>query len=413
VFEGNPVLEVPLEQDAEARRARAIDGDVLDTIAWASLTVAEKSKLAKMHAKERARLSDEANRKRDAFIKKHGGTLSARMMCDGVLLPDIVLPFDDPKFNGVTVGAVLKDPARYEGATLADPIEGVAYGRCKAKVMRRADGTPFVHSLAHGTSTIYELRYDAKVQLRIKAADRPETTRELAELMKPRLYSDGSGPAKTFVNNEGQACVIHTGEEMTQVEAHQVCQPMSFNQKESKWVPVTLPRTIAEMYLHGLTEEERGLRPLRGIAQAPILDEDGNIRTAQGYDDATGLFCHRVPEVSVPDQPDEDEAAQALMFLRHYYRTFPWADSVREDKDGVSIVDLKKTARNGREYVLDDADDGRVPSVPRSRSRRPVRCPKPDRLRHRQGALAPHCRRHCGGYPANGSHGRAQRGGDG
>jgi hypothetical protein len=55
---------------------------------------------------------------------------------------------------------VLADPASYEGATLADPLEGVEYGRCKARIMRRADGTPWIHSFAHGR-TVYEPQYDA------------------------------------------------------------------------------------------------------------------------------------------------------------------------------------------------------------------------------------------------------------
>jgi hypothetical protein len=41
----------------------------------------------------------------------------------------------------------------------------VKYGRCKAKIMRRDDGSPFVHSLAHGTSTVYRLCYDAPAVL--------------------------------------------------------------------------------------------------------------------------------------------------------------------------------------------------------------------------------------------------------
>ena len=80
--------------------------------------------------------------------------------CEGMLRPDVVLPFDDPELAGCTVGDVLADPERFEGETLADPLEGVAYGRCGAKIMRRADGTPWIHSFAHGR-TIYELKYDA------------------------------------------------------------------------------------------------------------------------------------------------------------------------------------------------------------------------------------------------------------
>ena len=79
--------------------------------------------------------------------------------CDGVLLPDLELPFDDQEFAGCTVADVLADPDRFVGATLADPLEGTDYGPCKAKIMRRADGTPWINSFAHGR-TVYELKYD-------------------------------------------------------------------------------------------------------------------------------------------------------------------------------------------------------------------------------------------------------------
>ena len=61
---------------------------------------------------------------------------------------------------GCTVADVLADPERFEGATLADPNEGLDYGRCKAKILRRSDGTPLIHSFAHGR-TVYELKLDA------------------------------------------------------------------------------------------------------------------------------------------------------------------------------------------------------------------------------------------------------------
>ena len=56
---------------------------------------------------------------------------------------------------------MLADPERYVGATLADPLEGVDYGTGKAKFMRRADGTPWIHSFAHGR-TVYELKLAAE-----------------------------------------------------------------------------------------------------------------------------------------------------------------------------------------------------------------------------------------------------------
>ena len=68
------------------------------------------------------------------------------------------------------------------GETLADPLEGVAYGRCVAKIMRRADGTPWIHSFAHGR-TIYELKHDAtSVRKAMEEAAKDKVVATLAEL---------------------------------------------------------------------------------------------------------------------------------------------------------------------------------------------------------------------------------------
>jgi putative DNA primase/helicase len=49
-----------------------------------------------------------------------------------------------------TVGDVLANPARYDGAALADPLEGVDYGRTTAKFFANVGGKPCIHSHAHG-----------------------------------------------------------------------------------------------------------------------------------------------------------------------------------------------------------------------------------------------------------------------
>ena len=46
------------------------------------------------------------------------------------------------------------------GETLADPVEGIGYGRCKAKILRRSDGSLWIKSFAHGGS-MYALKFDA------------------------------------------------------------------------------------------------------------------------------------------------------------------------------------------------------------------------------------------------------------
>ena len=175
VFEGGPILKSPLRQDKESRRPIAVDGGVLDTVAACPpLSIVERARLEERKAKERERLAPEMAKARAAFIEAQAKKLAARTgmspsaakqtiirQCEGVLRPDVELPFDDPKLAGKTVGDVLADPERFEGETLADPLEGVDYGRCVAQDHapgRRHAVDPF--SFAHGR-TIYELKRDA------------------------------------------------------------------------------------------------------------------------------------------------------------------------------------------------------------------------------------------------------------
>jgi hypothetical protein len=173
VFEGAPILEPPLGQDRESRRPMVVSGGALDTVsACPPLTIIQTAKLRALRAKEVHRLAPQSAKARAAFVAEQAKRLAKRTgmseqaaaqeiarQCEGVLLPDIALPFDDDDFTGCTAGDVLADPERFEGATLADPLEGVDYGRCKARIMRRADGTPWIHSFAHGRA-VYELKHN-------------------------------------------------------------------------------------------------------------------------------------------------------------------------------------------------------------------------------------------------------------
>jgi hypothetical protein len=173
VFEGAPVLDPPLAQDKQSRRAVATDGGVLDSMAACPpLTIVEQSRLRELHVKEAARLASDAEKVRKAFVEEQAQRLASRTgmsssrarqiiarQCNGTLLPAVALVFDDEDLAGTTVADVLADPDKFVDATLADPIEGVEYGASKAKIMRRADGTIWINSFAHGR-TVYELRLD-------------------------------------------------------------------------------------------------------------------------------------------------------------------------------------------------------------------------------------------------------------
>lgn len=175
VFEAPPILASPLVQDQAARAPEVISGDIINTrSACPELSLAEKARLSEIQEKARDRLSPKARsvrqtymaRRTDELVQRTGCTLSAatrivKRQLDGVLRPDVELHFDDPELQGLTVADVLKDPTRFTGEALADPLEGPAYGRGKAKTLARADGSLWIHSFAHGRTT-YDLKHDAK-----------------------------------------------------------------------------------------------------------------------------------------------------------------------------------------------------------------------------------------------------------
>jgi hypothetical protein len=167
-FEGPPVVEPPLAQDAGARKPKVFDGGIADTaVAIPDLIAAERGALKALRDAMAAGLAAGAAKakgehvdglvrrivKKDPNCKVPAALLRDRIMQSykGRLAPEFLLEFDDAAIGVKSVAEVLADPQRFVGETLADPLEGVDYGRCKAKVMTddRGDGL-FVNSFAHG-----------------------------------------------------------------------------------------------------------------------------------------------------------------------------------------------------------------------------------------------------------------------
>jgi hypothetical protein len=121
--------------------------------------------------------------------------------------------------------------------------------------------------------------------------------------------------------------------------AHELCRPVR-RAGDGTLVPMTLPERVARMYLD--MQGEWNLRPLAGISTAPLLAPDGSIRDTNGYDEATELWCCRVPPLNLPDRPAHEDAVAALRALRDAFKTFPFADAVcRHDRElPIKVVDL-------------------------------------------------------------------------
>jgi hypothetical protein len=174
VFEGAPTVEPPLTQDLQARRPTVTLGLAVDTRrAIPSLSEAEQGLLKQIRGAERRRIAAEVIAIRAAADLKLSREIADRegipievarrhvaARHDGILMPAMILVMDDDALGNVTVADVLKNPEAFIGETLADPLEGPAYGRCKAMILRdrETDGV-FIKSFAHG-GACYRLCYD-------------------------------------------------------------------------------------------------------------------------------------------------------------------------------------------------------------------------------------------------------------
>jgi hypothetical protein len=162
-----------LAQDPAPRIPQAFDGEAIDTkLIVPRLTEYERQLVAEAKKASANGLDKQAGEIRsqhdrilaDKISTKTGMPLvsSLRLVSArhrGVLMPHLELEFDH--LGTVSVADVLADPERFVDETLADPLEGIEYGRCKAKVMKADDGGLFIHSFAHGRG-IYYLRHDAR-----------------------------------------------------------------------------------------------------------------------------------------------------------------------------------------------------------------------------------------------------------
>lgn len=185
-----------------------------------------------------------------------------------------------------------------------------------------------------------------RADLFVNSADLPDTAADLAHNLAqmPHLFDRG-GPARLAIDRNRDGSVV---EALTPIgvvnEAHAVVRPWMWVNRNGGMERrgVTLSERVANLYLDH--RARWGLRPLDGITSAPLLDADGSVRVAQGYDPETRLWCEGVPAVAVPDVPSRDDAAAALLRLRWHFRTFAFADAARhpEPMVPVPVVDFSQ-----------------------------------------------------------------------
>ncbi|MCQ4158802.1 DUF6371 domain-containing protein [Roseomonas sp. GC11] len=201
----------------------------------------------------------------------------------------------------------------------------------------------------HGPAGGNGLDPDARgrADLFVSGSDLPDTARDLAALLAgtPHIFDRGGPVRVVFDAQRGGMVAEPLTLNAVIYEAHAIARPWRFRRdRDGAQIPelVTLPERVALLYL--AMRGRWGLRPLDGIASAPLLAEDGGLRVVEGYDPGTRLWGERVPAVEVPEAPDMEDARAALLRLRLFFQTFAFADAVRITPPGaaVPVVDISQ-----------------------------------------------------------------------
>jgi AAA domain len=138
---------------------------------------------------------------------------AVRRISDGGDL-DLLFELHFDRLGVVTVADVTADPKTYVEQPLADPIEGVAYGRGTAKLYKYPDGLLWVNSFAHGGCTYMlpppdhppiELTFDDVDQATVERIAAQDAERERQG--KARRGADDT--AKTLADLKARLGAVH------------------------------------------------------------------------------------------------------------------------------------------------------------------------------------------------------------
>ena len=185
-FTGRPVIESD-ELDYSPPTSEYRPGNYLDTKALADLTDTEENEYQRLlgeakeaiHPKAEKKLGEWVDEKIKEMVEAGATETTAKQQVAQIaagktkdLPTDFVLHF--ATLGTTTVRQVLDNPKKYNGQALADPIEGIEYGRTTAKFYANTDtDKPCIHSQAHGAGIRYFLKAEkapASELLEIEAA---------------------------------------------------------------------------------------------------------------------------------------------------------------------------------------------------------------------------------------------------
>ncbi|WP_456790130.1 hypothetical protein [Bradyrhizobium sp. USDA 4472] len=354
VFEGRPILVPPVEQDEQVRKARAFGGEFIDTLrVIPELSDREAQQLAEMKAQAKQRLQQKAEQRRKAWAREFAGRRGisdedaeriATQASNHILEADFELDFDG--IGQCKVADILANPDAYVEETLADPLEGAVYGRGKAKLYRRPDGSLMINSFAHG-GIKYRLTGQSRVDHEyvcdlpvIRVADGQiarmvdEAQNALVRSPLPIFTSGGRLVEPVSLEREAANGRTTLTTVLTSIGERKISYLLNkhaavfqrFDGRSNTWQKINPPAFVGATLL-SLKKWE--FPEVIGVLGAPTMRPDGTLLSDHGYDPKTRLWCDAEMTLPViPERPTRQEAITALRLFETLLSEFPFVSEV-------------------------------------------------------------------------------------
>jgi hypothetical protein len=254
-----------------------------------------------------------------------------------ILTSDFVVHLDD--YGPTTIAEILNNKEKYNGKSLADPLEwdygasaGESVARNKAKLF--LIGTrPNINSMAHGGRN-YRLSIRTN-HIQIHPGGMDEELEEIGEVLhrEPDIFMNDAGlvfvastgmdriPKVQLMNTETLTCRVASLCRFYSVKVNQDGSTKEIDQDP----PARLMQLLAKR------DDKFRIRYLENVITAPTLLPDGTILQKPGYHEETRtlLFYDEPKEVPIiPEFPTRDEVTDAYETLWEPFSQFNYASEL-------------------------------------------------------------------------------------
>ena len=232
----------------------------------------------------------------------------------------------------VTVDELLADAKKYHGKRCCDPLEPDYHGDNRVGYISiKAGDKPYIWTHAHGGKR-YSLKRTRKTIIAV-AGQTTFTTDATVKIIaeNPSYYNYGKN--LVIVRSDS-----HADTRINIIDQHGLrdelgrdiqFQTVKVDAKQNvTYVNIDPPIPVCQFIL--ARGAQRKLPPLKGIATAPYLRQDGSIVDKAGYDEATQLLLV-LPDgidASVPSHPTIEQVIDSVNYLWFPFKEFPFVDNV-------------------------------------------------------------------------------------